>query len=176
MTTNSRRKASERSASKRQRTTNRKGKDKMEDQGILIAIGDGGTFQVICAVISTDEAREMIADYETYGPHANLLAPEYYEIHRRRNDGAYRRIERIEVGEDVPATPLTKQDAIAQAVKAFDKNPGTYNVVRRGRNYAHLPVTCDIPRGWKVAEMIGPGNVANYRTDPSTCSRRKGRS
>lgn len=71
----------------------------MKDEGILIAIGDGGTFQVVCAVFSTDEAREMIANYEEWGPlsESNCIAPDHYEIHRRDGRGWYTRIERIEL-------------------------------------------------------------------------------
>ena len=66
------------------------------EYGILMAIAAGGTFQIVGAVASRDEAKELIVGYVTFGPECDCLAPSFFEIHRRDSQGLYTEIESIE--------------------------------------------------------------------------------
>ena len=64
--------------------------------GILIAIGESG-FQVVAAVDSVDEAKELIAGYIEFGPtsESSVLPPTEFQIHLRDERGWYTRIEKV---------------------------------------------------------------------------------
>ncbi len=74
------------------------------EYGILVAEHDGEgiencgvpAFQVVSAVDSIEEAKEHIANYTTYGPEHDLLAPDRFVIVRRDEYGFYTRREVIE--------------------------------------------------------------------------------
>ena len=76
------------------------------EYGILIAIGADGSFQVIGAVDSQDEALPLADEYIRLGPDNDYLAPERFEIHRRGDGGAYTLIE-----------PLTDEDWLMEGRK-----------------------------------------------------------
>lgn len=67
------------------------------NDGILIAVGEDGGFQVVAQVASLSEAQEMIADYITHGPFCDCLAPDHFEVHSQGPTGYYTRIETIAV-------------------------------------------------------------------------------
>jgi len=65
------------------------------EYGILIANGeypDDG-FQVVGAVASVDEARELAQEYIRNGPENGALPPDRFTIHRRGPNGFYSRFE-----------------------------------------------------------------------------------
>lgn len=65
------------------------------EYGILIANGeypDDG-FQIIGAVASVDEARELAQDYIRNGPENGALPPNHFVIHRRGPNGFYSRFD-----------------------------------------------------------------------------------
>lgn len=59
------------------------------EYGILIAVMQYETFQVVGAVFSVDEARELAANYLANGPENKALPPDYFEVHRRGPNGFY---------------------------------------------------------------------------------------
>ena len=74
------------------------------EYGILVAEHDGEgiencgvpAFQIVSSVDSIEEAKEQIANYITYGPECDLLAPDRFVIVRRDQNGYYTRREVIE--------------------------------------------------------------------------------
>lgn len=59
---------------------------------------------------------------------------------------------------------MTRKEAVKKAVEHADTG-GLGCVLRRGEKYKFQ--ACILaPRGWRVAEMIGPGNVQNFREAP----------
>jgi hypothetical protein len=65
---------------------------------------------------------------------------------------------------------MTQADAIKEAVQMVSRNGETAYVLRRGGNYKASPTEI---HGYKVAEMIGPGNVQNYNATAPTDERRE---
>jgi len=59
---------------------------------------------------------------------------------------------------------MTKQEAIAEAIKRLDATGETQFIDRRGDEYAINYSHGISPRGWKCAEMIKQTNVHAYRT------------
>jgi uncharacterized protein YbdZ (MbtH family) len=57
---------------------------------------------------------------------------------------------------------MTKQEAVALAVAHVKTTGFTVSIGRRGNSYQAWVDALPIPRGWKVVEMIGWGNVHNY--------------
>ena len=56
-------------------------------------------------------------------------------------------------------TKMAKAQAIEEAKACVIKVGGIWYVLRRGDNYK---VSSIEHKGWKVAEMIGPGNIQNF--------------
>lgn len=54
---------------------------------------------------------------------------------------------------------MKKEDAVAEAKQCANQYGGTWYVLRRKDDYK---VSAHEQRGWKIAEMIGPGNQHNY--------------
>jgi len=52
-------------------------------------------------------------------------------------------------------------EAIEEAKKRLADTGQTQAVLRRGTNYK-VDSNSWPPRGWRIAEMIGPGNVQNF--------------
>ena len=52
-------------------------------------------------------------------------------------------------------------EAIEEAKKRLADTGQTQAVLRRGTNYK-VDSNPWPPRGWRIAEMIGPGNVQNF--------------
>ena len=63
------------------------------EYGILIAVADNGTFQIVGAVDSRTEAQVMADGYLSSGADGDCLAPDHFEIHRRGQWGWYTRRE-----------------------------------------------------------------------------------
>jgi hypothetical protein len=61
------------------------------EYGILVAHGEypNDGFQIVGAVASIDEARELAHGYIRNGPENNALAPDRFTIHRRGQNGFY---------------------------------------------------------------------------------------
>jgi len=57
---------------------------------------------------------------------------------------------------------MTRKEAVSEAVSKVTESGFTFDVLRRGDAYRVQMTAYGAPRGWKVAEMIGPGNVQNY--------------
>lgn len=57
---------------------------------------------------------------------------------------------------------MTRQDAVKEAVTKVLDTGFTFVVLRRGREYKSQMIAWSTPRGWKVAEQIGTGNVHNF--------------
>lgn len=67
------------------------------EYGILIAVGEDGTFQIVNEVHSLNEANESAQNYLTYGPKMDWVAPYEFQIHRRGAEGAYVTIEKFNI-------------------------------------------------------------------------------
>ena len=69
--------------------------------GILVAETEQGmgfpSYQIIGAVDSPDEARELANNYLAYGPNNDCLAPDRFVINRRGDGGFYTRRETVEL-------------------------------------------------------------------------------
>jgi hypothetical protein len=61
------------------------------------AESDGGDYQIIGAVDSPDEARELAQNYLVNGPEDGLLPPDRFVINRRGIGGWYTRRELLEL-------------------------------------------------------------------------------
>lgn len=59
------------------------------EYGILIAEDFDGHYQIVGAVASRDEARELANNYCDRGPAEEMVAPERFIIHRRGQRGWY---------------------------------------------------------------------------------------
>ena len=59
------------------------------EYGILVVEGYNGTYQIIGAVDSVNDAKEMADNYIKVGPDNDWLCPEVFVINRRGTDGAY---------------------------------------------------------------------------------------
>lgn len=59
------------------------------EYGILVAVAEDGSFQIVGAVDSREEARELANGYMRIGPENDYLAPWEFVIHRRGAGGAY---------------------------------------------------------------------------------------
>jgi hypothetical protein len=57
---------------------------------------------------------------------------------------------------------LTKTEAINKAKRELAATGETQFIVRRGDEYRVHPASEKTPRGYRVAEMISPGNVQNF--------------
>lgn len=58
---------------------------------------------------------------------------------------------------------MTRANAVHVAVERVDETGWTFLVLRRGYSYRVQMANLEVARGWSKAEMIGPGNVHNYR-------------
>lgn len=56
---------------------------------------------------------------------------------------------------------MTRSEAVSIAVERVKTTNDTVAVIRRGKQY-DVNLIAFAPRGWRCAEMIGPGNVQNY--------------
>ena len=65
------------------------------EYGILIAIGEDNSFQIVGSIASIDEANEAAENYLNIGPDAGYVAPYEFQIHRRGISGGYTKIERF---------------------------------------------------------------------------------
>lgn len=67
---------------------------------------------------------------------------------------------------------MTRANAISLAVQRVEETRFTFYILRRGYKY-DVQISSYGPRiGWKIVEMIGPGNIHNYQEhDSSTCTR-----
>ncbi len=63
------------------------------EYGILLAESETGDYQIIGAVWSTDEARELARGYMEHGPTCGCIPPDKFFIHRRSASGFYTVIE-----------------------------------------------------------------------------------
>ena len=61
--------------------------------GILIAIGEESSFQIVGEVDSIEEANALASEYLAIGPDASYVAPYQFEIHRRGDGGGWTKIE-----------------------------------------------------------------------------------
>ena len=71
----------------------------MENQmeyGILVAVAEDGSFQIVGAVDNRNEAKDMADEYIAIGPNIDYLAPWEFQIHRRGNGGAYTVIDHLQ--------------------------------------------------------------------------------
>ena len=66
------------------------------EYGILIAVGEEGLFQVIGAVDSREEAKQLADEYLRLGPDNGYVPPWEFQIHRRGNGGAYTNIDHLQ--------------------------------------------------------------------------------
>jgi hypothetical protein len=82
------------------------------DYGILMAIGEDETFQVVGIASTEDEAAEKAAGYMKYGPNSDCLAPARFELHRNYN-GIYNRI--TEIKPEAPAPVTTRNHSLGVA-------------------------------------------------------------
>ena len=71
------------------------------EYGILIAESDSGSdvqgYQIIGAVDSVSDAKELAQNYLVHGPDSGCLAPDRFVINRRGGWGWYTRRELLEV-------------------------------------------------------------------------------
>jgi hypothetical protein len=65
------------------------------EYGILVAVAEDGSFQIIGSVDNQDEAQIMADQYIAIGPDNDYLAPWEFQIHRRGNGGAYTVIDHL---------------------------------------------------------------------------------
>jgi hypothetical protein len=66
------------------------------EKGILIAIGESGTFQIVREVDSIEDANIAALEYMTYGPENDCVAPYEFQLHGRGEGGLYNRVVRFE--------------------------------------------------------------------------------
>ena len=66
------------------------------EYGILIAVGGEGTFQILGAVDSREEAKQLADEYVRLGPDNGYVAPWEFQIHRRGKGGAYTSIDHLQ--------------------------------------------------------------------------------
>jgi hypothetical protein len=66
------------------------------EYGILVAESEDGNYQLIGAVDSIADAKEMALAYGRNDPDADCLPPDYFEIHRRDQRGAYTIVEKYD--------------------------------------------------------------------------------
>jgi hypothetical protein len=65
------------------------------EYGILVAVAEDGSFQIIGSVANRVEAQELAADYVVHGPENDYLAPYEFQIHRRSSTGGYTNIDHL---------------------------------------------------------------------------------
>ena len=63
------------------------------EYGILVALNENRDFQIVGAVSSVEEAKELIRNYFTVGVNAYWMPPDSFQIHRRGVTGGYTHIE-----------------------------------------------------------------------------------
>jgi hypothetical protein len=66
------------------------------EYGILVAVAEDGSFQIVGAVDTRNEAKDMADEYILHGPLFDYLAPSEFQIHRRGNGGAYTVIDHLQ--------------------------------------------------------------------------------
>ena len=67
------------------------------EYGILVVENDEGRYQILGAVWSLDEARELADTYFANGYKAGCIAPDSFAIHRRGVTGMYTNREPFEL-------------------------------------------------------------------------------
>jgi hypothetical protein len=65
------------------------------EYGILVAVGEDGSFQIVGAVDNRNEAKYMADEYIRFGPDHGYVPPWEFQIHRRGNVGAYTNIDHV---------------------------------------------------------------------------------
>jgi hypothetical protein len=64
--------------------------------GILVAVAEDGSFQIVGEVDNRDEAKTLADEYIALGPDNGYVAPWEFQIHRRGNGGAYTNIDHLQ--------------------------------------------------------------------------------
>jgi hypothetical protein len=67
------------------------------EYGILVAVAEDGSFQIVGECDNRDEAQRMADEYIALGPDNDYLAPWEFQIHRRADGGAYTNIDHLQL-------------------------------------------------------------------------------
>ena len=67
------------------------------EYGILVVEDGEDLYQILGAVWSLTEARELVESYFAHGADAGCIAPDSFVIHRRSPDGFYTKREPFEL-------------------------------------------------------------------------------
>lgn len=66
------------------------------EYGILVAVAEDGSFQIVGECDNRDDAKFLADEYIAHGPENDYLAPWEFQIHRRGKGGAYTVIDHLQ--------------------------------------------------------------------------------